>query len=262
VSTLEDPQWSVRGGGLRADQLAHLAHREVSAALITGIAHDLNQPLSALGMLVCAGQDLLKRAGDPGTPRFAELFAKLESQTTRACEIARRLCQTVRRTEPRRVPCDVNALVWQTVEQMSDQIRAARADVRLNLEASVGESLLLDVGQIRQVVSNLLQNAVDAIDPSVANERLLELSTRIDEQRSLIFEVRDTGGGISSELESCLFDPFITTKSDRLGLGLMISRSIVEAHGGLLWFERVPGGGTRFLLTLPRFAEQEGSDGG
>jgi C4-dicarboxylate-specific signal transduction histidine kinase len=215
VSKLEDPQWSVRDGGLRADRLAHLTHREVSA-LITGSAHDLNEPLGALGMLVCAGQDLLKRAGDSETPRFAELLSKLESQTTRACEIARRFCETVRRTEPRRAPCDVNFLVAQAVEQVSEQIRAVRADVRLNLHASAAEGQRLDVGQMRQVISSLLQNAVDAFDSSLTVDRILELSTRIDEHHNLILEVRDNGRGISRDLEASLFHPFITIIRFRL----------------------------------------------
>ncbi len=144
---------------------------------------------------------------------------------------------------------------------MSERIRAARIDVRLHLEANGDESLLLDAGQIRQVVSNLLQNALDAFDACVTDERILELVARIDEDRNLILKVHDTGGGVSPELESRLFDPFITTKPDRLGLGLTISRWIVESHGGRLWFERLPEGGTLFLVTVPQLGEQEAHHG-
>ena len=260
VSHAEDSK-GIAAWGLRADQLAHLAHRETSAALVAGIAHDLNQPLSAIGMLVCAGKDLLRKSSDPHAVRVSELLSKIDVQTTRACEMSRRLSQTLRRSTPNRGACDPEVLIGPALERLAVEIRAVRADVRLRLDRSLRRGVVVDSSLMVEVVRNLVRNSIEALEVSSADRRTVEICAKVIDDGDFIFEVADTGPGVIPELQSCLFDPFVTSKSDRLGLGLTVSRSIVETHGGSLCLESSSEAGARFVLTLPGAGAGEGHNG-
>ena len=244
---------------LRPDQLAHLMHVETASELLAGVVHELNQPLTALAMLIGGAQEVACTI-DGGSSRLTDVLSKIEAQAVRCCEITRRLRQINRRTEPRRSRCDPNLIVKQALAQLSVEIRTARVDVRLNLDSRVPDAVLLDVALARQVVAKLLKNAVESLEQSTGEVRILEVATTLRPGQGLLIEFDDSGPGVPAALESCLFEPFVTSKPDHLGLGLTVSRSIVDAHGGRLWFERSPLGGARFCTLFPDRRE-ESDDG-
>ncbi|HXY33159.1 MAG TPA: sensor histidine kinase [Planctomycetaceae bacterium] len=250
VSKVEEQKQSVPLH-LRPDQLAHLIHLQIESELLVGILHELNQPLTAIAMLVCSAQEVARSGAGFDAARMAEIISKLEVQIARASEITRRLRQMNRRTDPYPSRCDPNLIVKQAVGQLSSEIRAAGVEVQLNLDQSVPDDAFLDAAQIRQVVVNLVRNALDSLEASTASPRVVAVSTTRTGDREIVLEVRDSGLGISPEIAPCLFEPFVTTRPDRLGLGLTVSRAIVEAHSGRSWFERSPNGGARFLARLP-----------
>jgi C4-dicarboxylate-specific signal transduction histidine kinase len=241
-------------------------HVETAAELLTGLVHELNQPLTALAMLISSAQEVAQTA-DAGSTRITELLSKIEVQAVRSSEITRRLRQINRRSEPRRSRCDPNLIVKQALAQLSVEVRTARVDVRLNLDPAVRDAVLLDAAQTRQVVAKLLRNAVESLEQSSSLEqcapegRIVEASTTLREDGSLLIAIDDNGLGVPPEIESCLFEPFVTSKPDRLGLGLAVSRSIVEAHGGRLWLERSPLGGARFCALFPLRRPEEHING-
>jgi C4-dicarboxylate-specific signal transduction histidine kinase len=259
VSHAEDSK-GIAAWALRADQLAHLAHRETSAALVAGLAHDLNQPLSAIGMLVCAGEDLLRKSSDPHAARVSELLAKIDAQTTRACEMSRRLSQTLRRSTPNRGACDPEVLIGPALERLAGEIHAFGADVRLRLDRSLRLGVVVDSAQMAEVVRNLVRNAIESFELSPADRRTVEICAKVTDSGDFLLEVHDTGPGVIPEMQSCLFEPFVTSKGDRIGLGLTVSRSIVEAHGGSLSLESSEAG-ARFVVALPGAGAGEWHDG-
>ena len=205
VSHAEDSK-GIAAWGLRADQLAHLAHRETSAALVAGIAHDLNQPLSAIGMLVCTGEDLLRKSSDPHAARVSDLLAKIDAQTTRACEMSRRLSQALRRSTPSRRACYPDVVIGRALERLAGEIRAVGADIRLRLDRSVRCGVVVDSSQMTLVVLHLVRNSIEACELSPADRRTVEICAKVMDDGNFLFEVGDTGPGLP-EMQSCLFEP-------------------------------------------------------
>jgi C4-dicarboxylate-specific signal transduction histidine kinase len=263
VSTVEGQKESVRLC-LRPDQLAHLMHREIASELLVGFLHELNQPLTAMAMLVSSASEAARATADSRLARVSELLSKIELQTTRACEITRRLRQASRRIEPRRVACDPNLIVKQALGLSSADIRACQTQVQLGLNPAARGGVSLDVAQIRQVILSLLRNALESLEGAASSPRILEVSTTLIEttgDRWLALSISDNGVGVPPELEYALFEPFVTSKPDHPGLGLAISRSIVQAHGGRLSHERPDNGGARFVVMLPCHRQKGAADG-
>lgn len=237
-------------------QLAELAHDlrvSTMGEMVAGLAHELNQPLYAISNYARACQQLLRKRGEP-LPEFESIAEKLINQSTRAADIVRRLRRFVSRREPRRTRLDVNQLVRE-VEQLM-LFHAKRFSIRMQVELAdelppvLGDSLLIE-----QVLVNLVRNAFEAITEHKSVGAVVTLRTATGEDNKVEITVADSGPGFGEAPTEALFEAFFTTKSSGMGLGLVISRSIVEAHGGSLVASQDPHGGAIFRITLPSIDE-------
>ena len=215
----------------------------------TTLAHELNQPLVAIVGYTSACLRLLD-SGETDLAQLAEAMEKCRAQAVRAGEILRRIRELTRKRAPTLAPCDLNAMVRKVLEWVHDEMD--RDGVRVSL-ALAGDLpvVLADTILVEQVVLNLVNNAIDAMRGTPKAARELVVASEADGRGGVRISVADRGGGIAPENASRLFTPFFTTKERGLGLGLSICRSVVEMHGGRLWHDNRPGGGTAFHFTLP-----------
>lgn len=226
--------------------LAHVARLSMMGELATGLAHEINQPLYAIGNYArgCI-QRLDSGSFDVGELR--EAIGHIASETGRAAEIIRRLRDFVRKREPHRSSTQLNHLIREAVQLSAVELRQRQIILQLRLADDL-PLLLANSIQIQQVVLNLIRNGMEAFDDRA--ERVLEIKTTAGPD-VLEVVVRDNGRGFPATDADRLFEPFFTTKSEGLGMGLAISRSIIEAHGGRLWAAPSAGRGAQFHFTLP-----------
>jgi len=234
---------------LHQAELARVSRLSTIGEMAAGIAHGLNQPLFAV--LTCAQACRLAIGSGRRTPD--EVLADLErisAAAEEAGEIVRRLRNFVRKREPSRSTIDVNKLVQGVVPFIEDDV--TRNDIRLRLELGTRiPTVLADSLLLQQVILNLTRNAIEAMKCGDNGERELVIRTATAGSEMVEVAVRDTGPGLSPENLDRLFEPFFTTKSHGLGLGLSLSRSVIEAEGGRLVAERNPDHGMTFRFTLP-----------
>jgi len=229
-------------------ELAHVLRLHTMGEMAAALAHEINQPLCAITNYAQGGVQRL-RAGsvDPTVLRLA--FEAIAREGLRAGEILRGIRNLVQRETAVSEGVDVNALAAEAARLLEPQARLHGVTVRLQRALPL-PPIQADGTQIEQVMLNLMLNGVEAAasTPRAARE-VIVVTTAHD--GAVEVEVSDTGGGISPKVEQRLFTPFFTTKTHGLGLGLAISRSIVECHGGRLWAVSPPGGGATFRFFLP-----------
>ncbi len=236
---------------LRAD-LAHAARLSTAGEMASGLAHELNQPLTAISHNCDALQSMLQTDANQlpeATSEVLETVTDIADQTQRAGAIIRSMRQMVRKDTENHVETDLNRLVQETLRLTRPEAREHGVRVSLDLAADL-PLLLLNPVQIQQVLVNLERNSVEAMVSAGVNDRILEITTRVDEQQFVRISVTDSGPGFADEVLNQLFTAFVTTKPQGMGLGLSISRSIVESHGGRLWLDR-ESGRTSIHFTLP-----------
>ncbi|MBT4863562.1 MAG: PAS domain S-box protein [Planctomycetaceae bacterium] len=231
------------------EQLAHVARLSTMGEMATGIAHELNQPLTAIATYSHIVKHMLNA---PTTDRqgIQKTLDKLEGQTLRAGDIVWRLRNFVQKSPSNRVPTDLNALVKDVARFVDSDIR--QADVSLQL--SLGDACPIanvDAIQIQQVLVNLVRNAIDAMDEMPNDRRTVTVTTQISEDNLVDVSVCDVGKGLREGEFELVFDAFYSTKRQGMGMGLAISRSIIEEHGGRLWAESNRTTGTTFRFTIP-----------
>jgi two-component system sensor kinase FixL len=235
-------------------ELMRISRLTALGEMASTLAHELNQPLSAITNYLQGGRRLLERS-PPDPARASEAMNKAGDQALRAGQVIRRLRDFVARgeSEPQ-------------VERLSKLIEEASAlaliganeyGVRVSYRFDPGvDFVLVDRVQIQQVVLNLIRNAIDAMMTSPRRE--IAITTHVDVGEGFArVSVADTGPGISPEFAERLFQPFMTTKSQGMGVGLSISRTIVEAHGGRIWVDSNADGGATFHFTLRRVSGHE-----
>jgi two-component system, LuxR family, sensor kinase FixL len=236
-------------------ELAHVGRVTEMGTLATALAHELNQPLTAVANYCETARDLL--AGEPDADTLAVIREALDDaakQSVRAGQIVRRLRdfithgETERRVEslPRLIN-EANALALVGSREYGIEV-----EVRLAAEA---DHVLVDRIQIQQVLVNLIRNAIDAMVDS--RMRLLELETSVEPGGFVRVSVSDTGSGVGEDLARQLFQPFVTSKSSGMGIGLSICQTIIESHGGRIWFEAGTRGGTVFHFTIPNAGAED-----
>ncbi|MGE3474575.1 MAG: PAS domain S-box protein [Rhodospirillaceae bacterium] len=229
-------------------ELIHVARLTAMGQMSSALAHELNQPLTAAANYVKAARRTLDQGLEATRPKVQELLDKAAGQTIRAGQIIRRLRDFVEKREGNRAPEDVNKVIEEAVALAF----VGAADSGVTVTPKFDETLpqvLIDKIQIQQIVLNLVRNALEAM--AGGERRELGLSTALDGDDFVRVAVSDTGPGLSEEVASKLFQPFVTTKSDGMGIGLSICRSIVEAHGGKMTAAANPGGGVTFSFQLP-----------
>jgi C4-dicarboxylate-specific signal transduction histidine kinase len=225
---------------------------EMAAAL----AHELNQPLTALGAYGKACEYLVERG--EGGDMLKNAIQRMMAESVRAGEVVRRLRDFFRTGSMKLEPVDAGQLVSAVSQQFFTQLREHQ--VTLEVQDMPPLAMLADRLQIELVLRNLLANALDAVQEQAEGPRRITLSAlRLDSKRHgknscLQLTVQDSGKGVSEELAARLFEPFVSSKASGLGLGLVLSRAIMEAHGGSLWAEVGDHGIFKLALPLARQA--------
>jgi PAS domain S-box-containing protein len=230
--------------------------------MASSLAHELNQPLTAIANYCSGLRARLRTHASQNRPidttMLLDVLGKTTAQADRAGEVIRRIRNFVKRSEPERKLCQV-------ADFMSEALGLAQIDAkrhRVKITSEVPDQLPpLDVDRIlmQQVMLNLLKNAVEASrDASTPAQRQVKVAVEHVDHH-LQFSVTDRGTGVRDDIETRLFEPFFSTKPEGMGIGLNICRSIIEAHQGRLWHERMDDCGTRFVFTLPIAREDEPS---
>jgi two-component system sensor kinase FixL len=237
-------------------ELTHVSRVSAMGTLATSIAHELNQPLTAIANYVESASTML--AADPGEQTIAMVREALDEcarEAVRAGQIVRRLRDYISRGETERRVLSLARLVNEASALAF--VGAGTQTVDLTVKIGPDDLVLVDRVQIQQVLLNLIRNAVEAMHDLPSGR--LTISAAHRENGFIEVIVSDSGPGLVPEIAENLFTPFHSTKPTGMGVGLSISRTIVEAHGGRIWADASPYGGTSFHFTLPD-ADGEGAE--
>jgi len=237
-------------------ELVHVCRLSTMGEMATGMAHELNQPLSAI-VNYANGCSRRLQAASSRTEDLVGAMGQITSQAQRASEIIRRLRALVGKQPPIRVDADLNHLVREVCSFV--EFETNRMGLPIDLDLGVQPiPVHVDLVQIEQVLLNLVRNAIDALQESPEGARRLAIRAWVEGGQALV-AVADSGPGISPERILHLFHPFFTTKEGGMGMGLAISQTIVENHDGRIWAESEPGQGATFYVSLPLAEAAEGA---
>lgn len=242
-------------------QLAHAARLTAAGEMAAGLAHELNQPLAAAISFARACEEVLKAPPEKLAAARAEasvLIGETVQQALRAGEIVRRTREFLRRGDLRPRAIGAGELIEATLDLVRAEISLQRVSVSADLAPGL-PPVLADAIQIEQVILNLVRNSMEEMARAESAERRIAIAARSAAAGGAVeFAVSDTGPGISPEVARRLFTPFVTTKESGMGLGLSVSRSIIETHGGQIWaVAKAPGAGAEIRFTLPAYADDE-----
>lgn len=229
-------------------ELMHMSRLTAMGEMASSLAHELNQPLSAIASYMKGSVTLLE-SEQPDLPKLQVALDRAGDQALRAGDIIKHLREFVAKGETEHTLEDPAKLIEEASALALVGARDKGVRIDLRLDRNLGQ-VVVDKVQIHQVAVNLIRNAIDAM--ADAPDRELEIAARLDDPRTIKVSVADSGPGLEPSVRERLFQPFVTTKAQGMGIGLSICRTIVEAHGGRIWAEDRPGGGTIFNFTLPR----------
>ncbi|WP_338425989.1 PAS domain-containing sensor histidine kinase [Sphingopyxis kveilinensis] len=239
-------------------ELVHVARVSAMGTMASTLAHELNQPLTAVANYVEAIRDMLARPDPDDLPMIREALDDTAKEALRAGHIVRRLRDFVARGEVEKTIEKLPLLINEAAVLGLMGAREKGIEPRFDLDP-YASPVLVDKIQIQQVLINLIRNACEAMAASPVRE--LSVTSRPDARGFVRVIVADTGPGVDTRIAEQLFTAFTSTKSEGMGLGLSICRTIVEAHGGRIWMEPRAGGGTEFHFTLVSAKAEERDDG-
>jgi two-component system sensor kinase FixL len=239
-------------------ELVHMSRLTAMGEMASALAHELNQPLAAIANYMKGSRRLLENRQDQSLSPLRDAMEKAADQAFRAGDIIRRLRDFVSRGESERRVENVKKLIEEASALALVGAKDKGVRVRFAFDPRIN-FVLADKVQVQQVLVNLVRNAIDAMETAPIRELVVATSPALDNMVEI--SVADTGGGIAPEIADQLFQPFITTKRHGMGVGLSISRTIIESHGGSITQRPNPGGGTIFTFTLPVVNKEAGGDG-
>ncbi len=229
--------------------LAHVQRVATMSEMVSALAHEFSQPLTAVLSNAQAAKRLIE-SDAPDADRVAEIIDDIVADADRSGEIIRRLRALLRKQATVAVPLDLNGVVEEVAGLLHGQ--AELGNITVDLHLAEGLPLVMgDSVQLQQVLVNLIRNGFDAMKSVSIDERTLVIETADDAAPAVRVSVHDTGVGVDEPDIQDLFAPFHTTKAKGLGMGLAISRSIIEEHRGEIWAVRNPDRGMSFHFTLP-----------
>ena len=232
-------------------ELAHVLRVQTVDSMTAEIAHEINQPLGAIANFA---NGLAARLRKPPVQDEAMLDAaeQISAQALRAARVLQRVRDFTRKEPPRRVPCDINQLIRDAAHLIEPDARRLQIRLSLSLDDRLPE-VKVDAIQVQQVILNLLRNGVEAVAEAEPGSPQVIIESGLGASGQVEVTVHDTGHGIPPPVMERVFEPFFTTKRDGLGMGLSISRSIIEAHDGRLFAPATTDPGATFRFTLPPF---------
>lgn len=235
------------------NRLAHVGRFSTMGEMAAGLAHEINQPLSAITTYAETGKRLL--AADAESVELGAVCEKIAKQARRAGQVIENLRNFIRDQEVQKDELDLNAVVADIVSLINADAHAEGIRVDVDYAA---EPLPVcgDAIQLQQVLVNLTRNAVDAMKQGLYTERGIQVRTERVDGNTAAVTVTDHGHGVPAQLAESIFHPFVSTKRDGLGIGLAISRTIAQGHGGDLTYRPNPEGGCIFGFSLPISVEE------
>ena len=233
-------------------ELAHAGRVTAMGTLASALAHELNQPLAAIANYMEAGRDLLATPGDIDRELLGEAMRESAGQALRAGEIIRSLREFIKRGETVRGPETLRTLLAEGAALALIGMQSGGIDMDVQVDARI-DKVLVNRVQLQQVIINLVKNAVEAMHGLPV--RILRLTAAPDADGKVEVVVADSGPGLDPAMSRRLFTPFTTSKPGGMGVGLSISQTIIEGHGGRIWATPSQWGGTAFHFTLDRADE-------
>jgi PAS domain S-box-containing protein len=230
-------------------QLEHASRLSVMGEMLADLAHEIHQPVGVIANNA-NGSLLRLKQGELTTDALEDRLREIATEAMRVADVVRRVREFIRRREPERQPVDLNSIVMDALQLTRLERREHRVAVILRPDKDLPPALA-DRVRITQVLLNLFSNAIDAVSAADRESPKILVSTYVNDAGFLEVSVADNGAGIAAEYLPSIFERFFTTKSGGLGLGLSISRSIIESHGGNLWCDSSPAESTVFRFTLP-----------
>jgi signal transduction histidine kinase len=233
----------------RFAELAHINRRVSMEEFSASIVHELKQPLASIHLNASAAKTLV-RAEPANLEKMAEILDDIKSDDQRAIDVLDRVGDMVRKTEFEVRNTDLNEAIEQIMKVLAGEASVRGVLVKSELEPGLSK-VSVDSVLLKQVILNLALNAMEAMHDQPADKRVMTIRSRRANVREAGVSVADSGAGIAQESIGGIFDPFVTTKPGGMGMGLAISRTIVEAYGGRIHAENAPTGGAVFYFTLP-----------
>ncbi|MEL6870665.1 MAG: PAS domain S-box protein [Pseudomonadota bacterium] len=233
---------------LQRERLAHMARLTQMGEMAAGLAHELNQPLAAIANFAAAGERL-SRQPTTETETLVDVFARIRSQAERAGQIVRNTRQLTRGRETQKRSCEVTAIVDELLPLL--KVDSRYSQISVTTECADDTWVYADAVQIEQVILNFFRNAVDAVRELAEERRQIVIRT-LSDLPAVTLEVEDRGPGVSSSLAKTLFEPFVTDKLDGMGMGLSISKTIIDSHDGDIGVKPAKPQGAIFWFRLPR----------
>jgi len=236
-------------------ELAHVTRVMTMGELVASIAHEVNQPLGAIVTNGHACVRLLSREV-PDLKRSLKVIERMIKDGMRASEVIKRIRDLLHKTPTEKVPLNVNETIEEVIALVSSDLLRSKMELKAELAPDL-PPVTGDRIQLQQVILNLILNGKDAMSGVKNGPRELLITSRKSKAGELVVAVRDSGRGLDPNDAQRIFDPFFTTKPEGMGLGLSISRTIIEAHGGTLWATQNENVGATIQFTLPPASRSE-----
>ena len=238
------------------EQLAHIDRISMMGEMSASIAHEINQPLTAINSYAQAASRRI-HADNVDYEKLKDLLEKISKTSQRASDVVSRLRAMVKRQTRKNNSLSINSLIDDAVKLLEIDMRAYEFRIKLVLDKEL-PNVMVDSIQIQQVLLNLIRNAIDAAEKEIGQyKEIIICSSILAEEDRIQISVKDYGCGIDQDTAEQLFNPFFTTKQTGLGIGLSICKSIVQTHGGSLWFLPNADKGTTFHFTLPTVLDED-----